>query len=122
MQYSPYYSEIKKILFDWGHRDVFLYTKSEAIDTMFFNYLEGVKNIPESFQSMKETIARNAVRELLYNFIIPHRKNGASEDWAKTVVGCAIYSLQIISKYDSSIEVLYSAFKYLVVDLKILSE
>ena len=44
---SIYYSEIQKIIYDMGHRENFLYSTVDAIDTLILNYLyryEEIKN------------------------------------------------------------------------------
>lgn len=108
---SIYYSEINQIIYNLGHREDFLHTTTEAVDTLFLNYLQGRANNVTIKQ-----FAAIQIQDFYNNYVMENLKSGLSETWGKNVIAATYMCLYKISEKDEYIKILFNTFKTLVLN------
>ena len=113
---SIYHSEINQIIYNLGHRGNFLNSTTEAVDTLFHNYLHSKPNIFFEYESTIKQFAAIQIQDFYNNYILRQLESGVSEEWGKNVLWATYMCLTKIAKKDECIEMLHSTFEELVLN------
>lgn len=113
---SIYNSEINQIIYNLGHRENFLNSSTEAIDTLFYNYLHSEPTVFFEYESTIKQFAAIQIQDFYNNYILRQLKYGASDEWGKNVLWATYTCLNKIAKKDECIEMLKSTFEELILN------